>query len=110
MQPGASIQLPSRSVWLWPAAVFLAACLPFAETLSHPFVHDDLTVIGANALVQERGRALETFRTDYWAMRKADSKRDRLYRPLVTLSLAFNHALGGNAPEGYRALNILLHA
>jgi len=110
MQPGASIQLPSRSVWLWPAAVFLAACLPFAETLSHPFVHDDLTVIGANALVQERGRALETFRTDYWAMRKDDSKRDRLYRPLVTLSLAFNHALGGNAPEGYRALNILLHA
>jgi len=64
MQPGASIQLPSRSVWLWPAAVFLAACLPFAETLSHPFVHDDLTVIGANALVQERGRAIDVLSDD----------------------------------------------
>lgn len=110
MQPGATSQLSSRSVWLWPAAVFLAACLPFAGTLSHPFVHDDLTVIGANPIVQERGRALEAFRTDYWAMRKDDPKRDRLYRPLTTLTLALNHAWGGSAPGGYRLLNILLHA
>ena len=110
MQPGASSQLSARSIWLWPAAVFLAACLPFAGTLSYPFVHDDLTVIGVNPIVQERGRAIEAFRTDYWAMRKDDPKRDRLYRPLTTVTLALNHAWGGSAPDGYRALNILLHA
>ena len=38
-----------------------------------------------------------------------DSKRDRLYRPITIISFAMNHALGGNAPAGYRAVNILLH-
>jgi len=99
-----------RFPWLWAAGVLLAAFAAFAGTLSYPFVHDDLTVIGANPIVQERGRALDAFHTDYWAMRKGDEKRDRLYRPLTVLTLALNHALGGEGPAGYRLLNVLLHA
>ncbi len=101
---------PRRAAWLWAAAILAAAAAIFLGTLSSPFVHDDLTVIGENPLVQESGRALEAFAADYWAMREGDEGRDRLYRPLTILTLAANRALGGNAPEGYRALNIFLHA
>ncbi|MEE9274793.1 MAG: tetratricopeptide repeat protein, partial [bacterium] len=99
-----------RSGTLWGAGILAAALLVYAATLSSPFVHDDLTLIGENPAVQQSGRILDAFTTDYWAMRVGDEKRDRLYRPLTTLSLALNRALGGNAPEGYRAVNILLHA
>ncbi len=93
----------------WAAAVFAAAVLVFAGTLFYPFRHDDLTVIGQNPIVQESGRSLEVFTNDYWAMRAGDSQRDRLYRPITILSFVINHVLGGNAPVGYRAVNILLH-
>ncbi len=97
------------SARVWAAAVFAAAVLVFAGTFFYPFRHDDLTVIGTNPIVQESGRSLEAFTSDYWAMRAGDSKRDRLYRPITIISFAMNHALGGNAPVGYRAVNILLH-
>ncbi len=98
-----------RAVRLWAAAVLAAALLAFWGTLFHPFRHDDITVITMNPIVQESGRSLEAFTRDYWAMRAGDEKRDRLYRPVTTLSFAANHALGGNAPGGYRAVNIVLH-
>ena len=111
---------PPGPAWGWPAAILLAAILAsglmavrgqgLTGTLSNPFLHDDLTVIGMNPAVQAKGRALEAFTTDYWAMRRGDRRRDRLYRPLVTLSLALNRSAGGNAPAGYRAVNIALHA
>ena len=94
----------------WAAAVIAAAVLVYSGTLSYPFLHDDITVIRLNPIVQEKGRALEAFSSDYWGMREGDSRRDRLYRPLTTLTLVANHALGGNAPAGYRAFNILMHA
>ena len=98
-----------RAVRLWAAAVLAAALLAFWGTLFHPFRHDDITVITMNPIVQESGRSLEAFTRDYWAMRAGDEKRDRLYRPITTLSVAANHALGGNAPGGDRAVNIALH-
>lgn len=98
-----------RAFWSWGAVVLIAAALVFGGTLSYPFLHDDLTIITENPIVQEKGRALEAFTTDYWWMRKGEVKRDRLYRPLTTLSLAANHALNGNGPRGYRVVNIALH-
>ncbi|MDA1001410.1 MAG: tetratricopeptide repeat protein [bacterium] len=98
-----------RAFWTWGAVVLIGAVLVFGGTLSYPFVHDDLTVITENPIVQKKGRALEALTTDYWGMRKGEEKRDRLYRPLTTLSLIANHALGGNDPRGYRVVNIALH-
>ncbi len=97
------------SARVWAAAVFAAAVLVFSVTLYYPLRHDDITVIGMNPIVQESGRALEAFTSDYWAMRESDESRDRLYRPLTILSFIVNHAMGANAPAGYRAVNIFLH-
>ncbi len=107
---GGEKQFSQKAFRAWAAAVVAAAVLVYSGTLSYPFLHDDITVIGLNPIVQEKGRALEAFSADYWGMREGDSQRDRLYRPLTTLTLIANHALGGNAPAGYRAFNILMHA
>ncbi len=107
---GGEKQFSQKAFRAWAAAVIAAAALVYSGTLSYPFLHDDITVIGLNPIVQEKGRALEAFSADYWGMREGDSRRDRLYRPLTTLTLVANHALGGNAPAGYRAFNILMHA
>jgi Flp pilus assembly protein TadD len=110
----ASKVIPPEGVRLWAAAVVAAAVLSFWGTLSYPFLHDDLTAIGGSRIVQEGGPLVEAFTKDYWGHSAAypggDAGRDRLYRPAVTLSLVANHYLGGNRPEGYRALNVGLHA
>jgi Flp pilus assembly protein TadD len=107
---GCEKKFSQKAFRAWAAAVLAAATLVYSGTLSYPFLHDDITVIALNPTVQEKGRALEAFSADYWGMRGGDSQRDRLYRPLTTLTLVANHALGGNAPAGYRIFNILMHA
>ncbi len=94
----------------WGAVVALAACLIFVGTLNYPFVQDDTTVIERNPSVQDLPGVRAAFQSEYWAMRKDDPGRDRLYRPLTIVTLALNHAWGANAPFGYRFLNIILHA
>ncbi|MBT4095803.1 MAG: tetratricopeptide repeat protein [Nitrospinaceae bacterium] len=105
--------------WLWAAAIVVAACLAYWGTVSYPFLHDDLTVISENPVVQE-GRVGEALTKDYWSMRAEEGGRDRLYRPLTTLSLIANRWLGGSSagggapvggsPVGFRVVNILLNA
>jgi len=102
--------LARRAMRRWTILVFLAAILAFWGTLSYPFLHDDLWIIEQNPVVQNNGPLLDLFRKDYWGMRVDEPARDRLFRPLTTLTLIANHALGENDPWGYRALNILLHA
>ena len=104
----------SRTVWLWAAAIVVASALGYWGTLSYPFLHDDLSVIVENPVVQE-GRVGEAFTRDYWAMREGEARRDRLYRPLTTFSLIANRWLAdgapkGGAPEGFRVVNVGLNA
>ncbi len=99
----------SNSTRLWIAAVLIVSVLSFWGTLSYPFLHDDLTVIGGSGIVQNNGPLAEAFTRDYWG-HSIGGARDRLYRPAVTLSLIGNHYWGGNRPGGYRAVNIGLHA
>ncbi len=96
--------------WGWTCGVALAAFLVFSGTFSHPFVHDDVAIVGENPLVREGGSALEAFGRDYWGAVETSEKRDRLYRPLTIVSLTLNHALGGVGTAGYRIVNVVLHA
>lgn len=99
----------SKTVFLWAAAIALASLLAYWGTLSHPFLHDDISVIVENPIVQE-GRVGEVFTRDYWAMREGEARRDRLYRPFTTLSLIANRWLGDGSPWGFRAVNVALNA
>jgi len=75
------------------AAVFFAyrGCGPF------PFVFDDLSSIPANPTLVSVVRAL-----------RPPTDTTVAGRPLVNLSFALNHALGGVNPAGYRLGNVLI--
>jgi tetratricopeptide (TPR) repeat protein len=92
--------------WWRGVLVVLLAGGVYAGTLGNDFVGDDLASIVQNELVQ-RGAWRDIFMTRSWA---AASSPNQLYRPLVTLSFAVNHAIGGDVPWGYHLVNVLLHA
>ena len=72
------------------------AVLVYLNALHNPFVYDDLIgVVRNGALVDGAG---------LWAL-----VRQNVFRPVVNLSFALDHALWGLAPVGYHLTSVLLH-
>lgn len=67
----------------------------YLNTLWHDFVFDDAPLITQNQQVTE--------------LRWGDILSTRGYRPVRTLTYAFNYALGGADPFGYHLFNAILH-
>jgi Tfp pilus assembly protein PilF len=73
------------------------AVLVYLNALSNPFVHDDLVgVVGNPALAAGAGLLALV--------------RQNVFRPMVNLSFAVDHALWGEASRGYHLTSVLLHA
>jgi len=85
--------------WLAAALIVVAGLLAYANTLSAPFVFDDTNAVTNNASIRHLATALAP----------PVSAGSAAARPLVNLSFALNHALGGERVEGYHALNLLIH-
>lgn len=90
------------------AAPALAALL-YAPTLGGSFLSDDFLI----GVMLDPAASSPRLR---WSEALADFQRSWLgvepalfYRPLVTVSLAANYAVGGTSPWIYRATNIALH-
>ncbi len=96
---------PARPVLL--GLVVLAAVGAYVNSLANGFAYDDVPIISDDARVHGLGQLAAIFTQPYWA---GYSKALGLYRPLTTLSLAFQWALGGGAPWVFHFGNILLHA
>jgi tetratricopeptide (TPR) repeat protein len=103
---------PVFTRFLGSGAVTLLAVLVFTPTLWNGFVFDDFFMIGENRLIRSLGNVPKLLTSDYWAAveRPEIFSGTRLYRPLVTISFALNHAAGGLQPVGYHLVNLLLHA
>ena len=88
----------------WCYAVIIAATLvAYHNSLQGPFVFDDASSIVTNPSIRRLaaiGDVLAGPGTNVTAQG----------RPLLNLSLAINHAIGGTAVEGYHVGNLLLHA
>jgi tetratricopeptide (TPR) repeat protein len=84
--------------------------LAYSNSFGSGFVFDNAFII----LNDPRLRAFDwanvkaIFGREYWGA----AAHSGLYRPLTTLTYAFNYAVLGNAdqPAGYHAVNLLLHA
>ena len=85
--------------WLARLCVVLAALGVLSGGLDGPFVYDDVHTIVEDPAVRE-----------LWPPFDAREGSNASGRPLVALSLALNHALGGLGPRGYHTTNALLHA
>ncbi|MGH6692603.1 MAG: hypothetical protein ACREF4_18195, partial [Gammaproteobacteria bacterium] len=89
-------------------ALLCLVALAFGNAIPEELTYDAQTVIGNNPMIEPASPWWVPFTTNYWG----DKEYDGLYRPITLLALRWEHgALGfGKAPQGYVAVNILLHA
>ena len=95
---------PARVITPWIAAGILAAAgfAVYANSLRVPFFFDDPLAILDNPTIRNLTALGDV-------LMPPNNGSGVTGRPLVNLSLAINHALGGSNPVGYHAGNILLH-
>lgn len=79
------------------AAIAAVAAAAYANALRNPFVFDDASTVVTNQTIG-----------DLWtSLQDGPVQSATAGRPLVNLTLAINHAIGGVAPFGYHAGNLL---
>ena len=90
------------------AALTGLAVLVYLNSFSVPFHFDDIHSIVENKSIQSLTNIPE-----YFTSTTSFSGEEELaghYRPVLLVTYALNHALGGMDPAGYHFVNILLHA
>lgn len=85
------------------ALILAAAFTAYANSLGVPFFFDDPIAILDNPSIRNLGALGDV-------LSPPNNGSGVTGRPLVNLSLALNHALGGTAVTGYHLANILFHA
>jgi Tfp pilus assembly protein PilF len=93
----------SRAPWLAGGGLALVAAVAYLNSFGGPFVFDDLPSIEANPSIRR-----------LWPLSgvlapAVDGGVTVAGRPLVNLSLALNHAIGGQSVAGYHGFNWLVH-
>ena len=91
----------ARGLWWRVALIALAGVLTYWNSLSGAFILDDQSTIVDNLQIRE-----------LWNLAKIvapESDTAIAGRPLVNLSFAINHAIGGLAVRGYHVGNIAMH-
>jgi Flp pilus assembly protein TadD len=94
MQTGSEVQRG----WLYAFVIAVAAGAAWLNTLSAPFIFDDLPGIVKNTSLRSVRQSL----LDNQAI-------PTIGRPVVNLSLAINRAVGGLDVRGYHLTNLLIH-
>lgn len=85
------------------AVLVLAVGTVYAGTWSAPFVFDDFLAITQNPTIRDLGKMGDVLSSPLYATGATG-------RPVVSLSLALNYAIGGNGVRGYHIANTLIHA
>ncbi|KAF0249141.1 MAG: hypothetical protein FD167_1456, partial [bacterium] len=84
----------------------LLTFLCFFNVLGGEFVLDDQYTIVQHQLIKSFSTLPKLFTSSYWG----EHYPDGLYRPLTSLTYAFNYFLNGLNPWGYHLVNLLLHS
>jgi len=92
-----------REIFVAAGVIVLAVWLAYANSLTTPFVFDDFLAITQNPTIRHLDRLGDVLSSPSYATGSAG-------RPLVSLSLAVNYALGGYDVRGYHGFNTLVHA
>ena len=91
--------MPSSRLWRL-GLIVLAGVVAYSNSLSHPFIYDDLVAIVDNVSIRD------------FDLAKALSPAQEVPtagRPLVNVSFAVNYAFGGLRVQGYHLVNLALH-
>ena len=96
--PAPSANSPNGGVWVAAGALVLAVFAAYSNSLSGPFVFDDITALRDNS-------ALRHFAT----ILSPPEASSLAGRPFLSLSFGLNYALGQSQVWGYHALNVVIH-
>ncbi len=90
------------------SALLIAAAvlMVYANSLENPFHYDDRHSIVENHHLRDLGNIPAFFTQPEYFSRDPDKA---MYRPLLLVSFALNHAWGEYDPQTYHIVNILLH-
>lgn len=89
-------------VWPWVLGLCVAIVAVYAPSLRAPFVFDDTAAVTLNPTIRHL--------LSWQVLAPPGDGGTTSGRPLVNLTLALNHALGGENPFGYHLFNVVLHA
>jgi hypothetical protein len=88
----------------------LVALLCYVNTLPNDYCYDDNAIVRFNKDVNEPGRWLAIWTTDYWSELEVGSpSRDLLYRPVAVTSFRLVRVIAGDSPLYHHLINMLLH-
>ena len=102
----------AANLWNWKhlACVTIVAILVFINSISNEFIWDDVYLIVDNPTIREPGNIGKAFTTHYWDLGDKKARIAGNYRPLTIASFILNYQLTGPSPEGFRIVNIAIHA
>lgn len=89
--------------WFTIGLIVLASVIIYKNSISYPFIYDDIGYIRDNNFIKDPKNMTKLFSIEYF------ESGELSYRPVVTLSYIIGHYLGGGKSYGYRLLNILLY-
>ena len=105
---------PSAGASPFAGAELACACVAiacFINVLPNDYCYDDGPVVRDSSHVNDSGKWLDIWTTDYWFHAQPDwAHRDLLYRPVTISSYRLLRAILGEAPWPQHLANILLHA
>lgn len=97
--PAAPVETSPRCIWAAAALIALAAFGAYHNTLTAPFVFDDVASIPDNI----------TLRGVWSALTPPSAGATVSGRPFLNLTLALNHAISGDQVWSYHVLNLVVH-
>lgn len=89
----------------WSAVVVLIAVVSSLTGLSNEWAQDDIPLIRLNPLIQDLGHLPGLFTGPYWPPPFTPA----LYRPLASVTFAFEWAVGGGSPLVVRLVSYFLY-
>lgn len=94
-------QHPARASWRIPAGLAAIGAVVYVNSLTGAFLFDDHPAITENPFLRRWW--------PIWNLFTAPTETTPAGRPLVSLTLAINHALGGLNVVGYHLINVAIH-
>jgi tetratricopeptide (TPR) repeat protein len=92
--------LMSKFRWWMPVVLLLLCAAAYCNTLHVPFLFDDLPSITQNPAIRRLCPLSGVIASDLPML---------VGRPLISLSLAINYAVGGYNPVGWHLFNLVIH-